>query len=1447
MSATKDQSSEITPLRVRSPREASTDTDSLFGASQPLFAPTAEREGMLPPANGSPSAARAADLMTESETMPDVAARARMSIALQRNIGNARMGEMLRSIPKPQPPPPLAPSVALSAPEPAQPTPPPAAAQPAKPATPVKPTPSDTAPAAPEKTNVPVATAPPLAAEKMPPAKAATTGGAAQQAAPSAPESAHAASGQLPEMAAEAPAAKKAAKSEAGKAPAAAKEAAEGGEGEKKGAGAGASAVKLKIPEPPADIPPATRGRIRKVQAAAGHTAASQAHLPTAKEHVDDAHAAVTEPTEETHAHAEEGLVVALGKRPAPSPKIEALCLRIYQVIRAKRPPDEDSLVDADPEAMGKAAGGLMKGDVQTDVQSVDQSYAPLDKPPAGTRQQEGKPLEPAPAAAASPAISATSATPDKVPAKNVSLDADVDDTKARMADAGMEKETAKLAQTGPVAEARQAQGELEQVAQEDPAKVLAAQQSSLAKANADMAALQQQALNALTSSRRKTVTSTGGKQQKMVGSEADMRTAASKEARGYFTTAQKQVDDLLRPLPKNAMDKWDKGVAVASQQFKQHLAQVAKWIKERHSGVGGTLLSIGDYFTGLPDWVTDHYDQAEQKFGDDVCTLAREISTEVNGIIMTCEAIIADARTQIAGVFSRLPDSLKAWADGEQAQLGKELDGLQNHAHQVRDNFDRELVTRASQSVQEVREQIQELRQKAKGLIGRVIDAVGRFLDDPIKFIIEALLDLLSIPKAAFWAVVAKIQKVIGDIADDPMKFANNLMDAVGKGFSQFFDNILDHLLHGFVEWLTGGLASAGVALPRDFSVKSVITFFLELMGITWPRIRKLLAKHIGEENVALLEKAYSIVANLVAMGPEGVFEMIREKLNPAEILDQIIKAAVDYMMKAIVKAVAARIVLLFNPVGAILQALEAIYRVLKWIFTNAARIFRLIETIVNGIADILAGNIGAMANAVEKALAGLIPPVIDFLADYLGFGDLPDKVRDTILGFQAWIEGILDQVIGWLVEKGKALLAAVGLGGKEEAQDKEKKASGDQEVGMTVTFYAGSHKHKLWIEVGGAGAEARVASDEPKSVKDRLADWETRLTGEGNENPRKEEALKAIAGAKATLGITEEKAQEAIPLQQEVKNNAENAEAGKQFQKADDATEEAEKALGDYLAILFEIFGEKKDILVLLGKQLVTRGEGKGAARTRDRMTEEGKQVATYNYELRYIEATKRYHIQRTDTAKQLAVHIDEEGKLQEGPGRAAVATDEEKIEVYDRLMQHASEDLKPFSDIDDADTYREKARTAITKEIGGNSRKLLRFMKRSKEDPAIPSQYNRLRGDIYDICVSGNSATRYTRPGPVFLKVDYPSLEAAVRRQPDGLNGDELYESKGHQGLGPQEDEKSQYRDNVKIVTRNYKSSDDQGPFVRINYIIKDFDARDAWKDLLKSTRVSIIPED
>lgn len=833
--------------------------------------------------------------------------------------------------------------------------------------------------------------------------------------------------------------------------------------------------VKLHMPQAPTGPSPATRRRTRAVQARAGKRAAVNADFPGGASQVGAARQAVSEPDVESVAKAQAGLMAQV--QAAPSPEIVRLCERIREVILKKRPPDEDALMEAKPEEEALNAGNQLNSTVQSETGKIQENYGGLNNQPPSGAPHRGRDLPPQPAAAEAPPLDAPTAVPDAVPSASVSLDADAADSAKRMRDAGMETPAAQLVQSGPLADARGAQSELEQVAQQDPANVLAGQREALAKAEGDMAALQAQALAALTNSRVATAKSSSSRQKGMVASEESQRAKAGAEAQKVFNDAKSQVTTLLRPLASNAMAEWEAAKELLVSQFKADLAIVQKRVEERHAGVGGFFVGLWDAVTGLPGWAEDAYSKAEMNFGDGVISKLTAISANVNSVIAACDLIIKNARTRIAKIFSDLPESLKGWAAQEQARFDGQLDQLHQDVIAVRDKFNQDLVERSSQAVDEVRTEIAELRKKAGGLVGRIVNAVNRFLEDPVKFIIEGLLDLLGISPTAFWAVVAKIRKFVKEIADDPLGFADNLLKGLGQGFSQFFDNILTHLLKGFISWLTGGLSDVGVQLPKDLSLKSIMTFFLQLMGITWPRIRKILAKHVGEKNVALLEKVYSLVSFLIEKGPEGIYELIKEKLDPQAIVDQVVNLAVDFMISAIVKAVSVRILMLFNPVGAILQALEAIYRVLKWIFQNAARIFTLIETVVNGIGDILAGSIGGFANAVEKALGMLIAPVISFLADYLGFGDLPSKIAEKIKSFQTWILGLIEKALVWIIEKGKALLAAVGIGGKDKEKG-AKKGAGEEQVGEDIAFEADGESHRLWIAMQGSNTEVMIAS---------------------------------------------------------------------------------------------------------------------------------------------------------------------------------------------------------------------------------------------------------------------------------------------------------------------------------------------------------------------------------
>ena len=850
----------------------------------------------------------------------------------------------------------------------------------------------------------------------------------------------------------------------------------------------------LLMPEAPTALTPAAAGRLQAIHGDNQGVAAATTQLPTAQQQTDVARAAVVEPKAEQDAHAQHGVVAAVDDRPPPSPEIEAACARIRQVIRDKRPPSEDKLVDAKPKDMAQAAGDEMSAGVEQRAGSVRQGYADMQQNPQGTPSTTPVPATLPPDKAPTQPVDAASGAPDPLKHDDVSLDGDVSAQQQKLQDAGMNTDAGKLVKDGPIGDARGGVDDLQGMAKTDPQKVLADQAAAIAHAKGDMAALQAAAEKALAEARAGAVGHMATHTTTVKGSEEQQRAAAGVQMQAIFTRTQQTVDRLLQPLSGNAVARWEAGVAQLSTEFETSLAKVKQKIQDRHSGVGGFFTGLGDDVFGLPEWVTLDYDAAEKKFGDGATSLITDISRDVNQVIEDCKKLIDQGRKDIEAVVKSLPASLQSWAQGEAQRLGQQLDQLSARVDQAQKGLNQDLISKANGAVQTVRERVADLREQAKGLIGKIADALIEFAKNPGKAIVDGLLRLVGIPPASFWALVDKLGNVISGIAADPMKFANTLMSGVGKGFQQFFDHLPVRLGQSLFQWLFSKMSDVGIQMPLDFTVPSILTLVLEVMGITWTRIKTILAKHVGAQNVEILDQAYQLINTLINRGPLGVYHLVQEHLDPAMIIDAIKNAAISYVMEAIITRVAARIIMMLNPAGAILQAIEAIYRVIKWVIDNAARIFTLIEAVVNGAAQILAGNVSGVANLVERALGLLLVPVIDFLADYLGLGGIPEALKKVIMGLQSKVEMILDKVIGFVVDKAKALWQAM-KGGKKPDKDGNQKDDKDKKEAhawwkVKKPFHAASGgQHTLFFHGQGAGAQLYMAS-EPRSLEAVLAD---------------------------------------------------------------------------------------------------------------------------------------------------------------------------------------------------------------------------------------------------------------------------------------------------------------------------------------------------------------------
>ncbi|NJM90963.1 MAG: hypothetical protein HC863_01440, partial [Myxococcales bacterium] len=339
---------------------------------------------------------------------------------------------------------------------------------------------------------------------------------------------------------------------------------------------------------------------------------------------------------------------------------------------------------------------------------------------------------------------------------------------------------------------------------------------------------------------------------------------------------------------------------------------------------------------------------------------------------------------------------------------------------------------------------------------------------------VLEGVLRVLGIDPEAFYAFIGKAKDTILKILSNPGAFVRNLVSAVKLGFQQFGDNFLTHLKDGVVQWLFGTFAEAGIQLPTRFDVAGVFQLVAQVIGLSWPNVRVRVVAQVGEDNADRLEFVSRYLEPLLAGDFSGLWEQIQQDLS--DLWQTVIGGVQQWLIQQVVQAAIVKIATLWNPAGALLELIRTAWNVYLWLKDNAQRIMGLINAVVDSIAEIAAGNIGNAANAVESALAQLVPVAISFFAYLLGLGDLSGKIRSIVLSVQAKV----DQAIDKLIARVKALFvpkAKPGKGGD---------AGADGPVGSRVTFEVFGETHTQFIDNG-----VPMVASTPTAVTALIEQW--------------------------------------------------------------------------------------------------------------------------------------------------------------------------------------------------------------------------------------------------------------------------------------------------------------------------------------------------------------------
>lgn len=337
--------------------------------------------------------------------------------------------------------------------------------------------------------------------------------------------------------------------------------------------------------------------------------------------------------------------------------------------------------------------------------------------------------------------------------------------------------------------------------------------------------------------------------------------------------------------------------------------------------------------------------------------------------------------------------------------------------------------------------------------LMSDLVGFAGSALMKLLEFIFEAV---MGAGGARILAILKRARDTFLMIIRNPVAFLRNLLSAVGQGVRQFMRNIQRHLRERVIEWLTGPVARAGIQMPQQWDLRGIVWFVLQILGLTWDRVRGKLVRLMGERAVSALETGFQLIQEI---RERGLVQALRDRVTEffGQLRETALGAIRSFIQERLVNAGITQLLSLLTPVGAVIQAIIKTYTTIKFFIDKINQILAWVESVVNSIATIASGVISTAANAIERTMASTIPIILDFLARFIGIGDVGAHVQRTIQSLQQRVDQMLDRAVDWIRTQARNLASQL-LGGDPNAAPEQRLRNGLAEATAVVNRLPGS-----------------------------------------------------------------------------------------------------------------------------------------------------------------------------------------------------------------------------------------------------------------------------------------------------------------------------------------------------------------------------------------------------
>jgi hypothetical protein len=821
---------------------------------------------------------------------------------------------------------------------------------------------------------------------------------------------------------------------------------------------------KKAAPEPAAaaaspEADPRYKAVIARVEKKAKMT---RAHEPAATK-VSAARKAAVPPANDRKSRAQASQVDVMAAQEPEKPKPQDF----LSLLRAKLAEIAPSNMEQTADFKNSGKAGAMKASLTAEVSAQkEQSTAGIEgaakaePDEASVEATTETPLGPEEADKKTPAVDAEEVLPEPKSDEEVSVKANQDEAEQAMAENDVDEEQLREANEPQFAAVADAKAELDAHVESVPEEYRAAEDAELAASRAELGAEEKKSASDLKQTRERSKKSVSSKQEEAKKREEAERKKVADDIEGMYQKTRKAVEAKLAGLDSEVDTMFDAGEKTARERFEAYVdKRMSDYKWDRYiSQLGGSLLWASDKLFGMPDEVNRFYEEGRDQYLADMDVVLVRIATTVETRLKEAKDEIAKGREAIAKYVRELPKTLQKAGEDAEKSVGSRFEELETSVNSKKDALVEKLATKAKEARGKLDDRIKALKAANQGL-----------LDALLAKLMEIVLILKNF-KEKISSLFQEGAGVVRKIVKAPVKFLKNLLAAVKLGFSQFKDNILEHLKKGLLGWLFGALAGAGIEIPSEFSVKAIFGLVMQVLGITRERMRAKLVKLIGEKNVGRIEMAWTFVSKLIEEGPAGLWAKIQEFLH--DLKEKVMEGVREFVITAIVKAAVLWLISLFNPVSALLKAIKAIYDVVMFFVERIDQILEIVQAIVKSVGKIVAGQIGDAANWVEKVMGRAVPVVISFLAAILGLGGISGKIKGVILKLQDRVDKAIDKVIKKVVKSLKKFVKK-GKAAVKKGYEKVKNF-----LFPKKKFQAGEESHTIYVDPKSSPPRAMIAT---------------------------------------------------------------------------------------------------------------------------------------------------------------------------------------------------------------------------------------------------------------------------------------------------------------------------------------------------------------------------------